>query len=175
MVVHTRGDPVGFLPRIREIVAEQDPLVPIADVRTMESIVHDATAQDRFTMTLMSVFAGTAVLMVALGVYGMIVFSVRERIRDMALRLTVGMSKARLTAMVVAEGVVPAVLGLGVGVVAAFGIGKATQSLLYQVEPHDPVTVFGVMTLIVGIALVASWVPAVRAASVNPGEVLQGD
>lgn len=175
MVVHTDGDPSRFVPRIREAVANLDPLVPIADVRTMESIVRDVTARDRFSTLLMSVFAGAAVLMVALGVYGVLSFSVRERIREMALRVTVGMGRARLAGMILAEGVMPTVVGLTIGIGAAIVVGKASQPVLYGVAPYDLVTLAGVSIVIVLVSLMASWLPALRALSINPADTLQAD
>jgi predicted permease len=175
MVVHTDGDATAVLPGIRRAVTDLDPLVPSADIRTMESIVGEATARDRFSMLLMSLFAGTAMVMVAMGVYGVLSFSVRERLREMALRMTVGMGKTQLAAMVVAEGFRPTTLGLAIGLVAAFALSRATRSLLYGVGPHDPVTLAGVSALIAGVSLVACWRPAVRAASLDAAETLGAD
>ena len=150
-----------------------DPLVPIADIRTMEDIVGEAVAQRRFTMTLMTVFAAAAILLAALGIYGVLSFTVGQRTKEIAVRMAMGSTGHTVARLVVGEGMTLAVVGSIIGVGVALGLGRVVESMLFQVEARDPVSFATATVVIAVVAFVACWIPARRATAVDPASILR--
>ena len=161
--------------QVRERVERIDPAVPIADIRTMDAIVRQATARERFSMTLMTFFAASAILLAALGVYGVLSFSVGQRRREIAVRMAVGSSPEEVSTMVVREGVRLAMMGAALGLGGSLAFGRLIQSLLFSVSGTDATSFLFALALAMGAALFAAWLPARRAVRVDPTEALRAD
>lgn len=173
VMVHGKGTAAQLEASVRAQIARLDPRVPIADVRSMSEIVRDATAADRFLAGIMGVFAMTALVLVTLGVYAVLSFTVGERTREIAVRLAAGSGRAHVAGLVVRHGLALTGLGLAVGVVGAVALGRLVRDLLYQTPPADLLTLAITCAVVVLVALLACTVPALRAVSVDPAEILR--
>jgi putative ABC transport system permease protein len=173
--VRTDADPADLVPLVRREVDAMDPNVPVSDAATLESYVQDATAQTRFMLALIAVFAGMALVLASLGLYGVISYSVRQRTREIGVRVAFGAENRDVLRLVVKQGLALAAVGVGVGLAASFGLSRTIRSFLVGVSPTDPVTYVGIPVLLLAVAAVASWVPARRAAAVHPVEALRDD
>jgi putative ABC transport system permease protein len=174
-VVETAADAQGLAPLIREAVDEQDPDVPISDLATLESYVLDAMAQTRFLLTLTGVFAVLALVLASLGLYGVISYSVRQRTREIGVRVAFGAGEGDVLKLVLAQGLVLASAGVILGLGASLGLTRTVRSLLVGVSATDPVTFLAIPALLLGVAAVASYVPARRATAVDPVEALRDE
>ena len=152
-----------------------DPDVPVADVRFMDDYVDDAMAQTRFTLTLIGVFAALALVLASLGLYGVISYSVRQRTREIGVRITFGASEGDVVRLVLKQGMTVALLGVGAGLLAAFVLTRLVASLLVGVTATDPVTFVGIPAILLVVSLIASYVPARRAMSVDPVQALRDE
>ncbi len=175
MVVHATGDPDVLVQRIRSQVAEIDPLVPIADVRPMSALVDASLARDRLSAVLLATFAGTAILLVGLGVYGVLAHTVGERSTEIAVRLSTGAGPAGVAGLVLRQGMVLVAGGLLFGGAGALVLARLARPVLYGVAPHDPLTLVVSAAMVVVASLAASWIPALRAVSTDPVRVLARD
>jgi len=175
LTVTVRGkvNPTGILPLLRREVSAMDPDVPVANVRFMDDYVEDAMAQTRFTLTLISVFAAMALLLASLGLYGVISYSVRQRTREIGVRITFGASEGDIVRLVLKQGMAVALLGVGAGLLAAFVLTRWVASLLVGVTATDPVTFVGIPAILLVVSLIASYLPARRAMSVDPVQALR--
>ena len=171
--VLTSEDPGAMTKSIAAAVHKVDPDVALAQPRTMEQVHHDVLSDDRFTLMLFACFAAIALLLAALGIYGVMTFSVAQRAHEIALRMALGATRGRVVALVLREGVTLAAVGLALGLLGAYFIGRAMQSTLYGVSALD-VSAFAVVgCVLLATALVACFVPAHRAASTEPMQVLR--
>ena len=141
---------------------------PLFAVRTMESYVDDALAQPRFRSSLISLFAGIALLLAALGVYAVISYSVAQRTHEIGIRMTLGARTPDVVKLVLGQGLPPILVGTFIGLVTALAFSRVLESLLYGVSARDPATFAGVSLLLVWVALTACFLPARRAARVDP-------
>ena len=168
LVVRTKGDPAALTPSVRSALREIDPAQPLVNVRTMKTAISGTVAQPRFQMTLLAIFATVAMALAAIGVYGVMAYTVSQRITEIGVRMAIGASPGQVVGMVVRQGAALAALGIGIGLVAAALAGVTLQRLLFEVKGLDPMT-FAVAPLCLGAAaLVASYVPARRAARISP-------
>jgi putative ABC transport system permease protein len=174
LTVRGASDPRGLVGAIRAEVTALDADVPIADVRLMSDYVADAMAQTRFTLTLIGVFAGLALSLAAIGLYGVIAYSLRQRIPEFGVRMAFGAGSKNLVRLVLGHGMTLALCGVGLGLVAALLLARAASSLLFGVTPMDPVTFAGIPLLLVGVTAVASYIPARRATQIDPVNALRG-
>jgi putative ABC transport system permease protein len=171
--VRTAEDPANMVRSIAAAVHAVDPQIALDEPKTLDQVREDVLADDRFTVILFVSFAAVALLLAALGVYGVMSFSVAQRSHEIALRMALGADRTRVVALIVREGVILALVGLGFGLIGAYFVGRAMQSTLYGVGAMD-FTAFGAVGAILVIAaLLACWVPALRAASVEPMRVLR--
>jgi putative ABC transport system permease protein len=175
LTVRVAGDPLALSAPIRREIERLDPEVPMADIRLMDEYVTEAVASTRFTLTLISVFAGIALLLASIGLYGVISYSVRQRTREIGVRMAFGADEKNIVRLVLGRGVVLGLAGVGVGIVAAFAATRMVSSLFYGVSALDPITFLGIPLLLVGVTIVASYVPARRAMRVNPVEALRDE
>jgi putative ABC transport system permease protein len=168
VVVRTGGDPAGVMPAVRKTISGIDITQPVYEVQTLEQALADSIAPRRFNLLLLGVFAGTALLMALVGIYGVISYAVAQRNREIGIRMALGASRSGVVKMVVGHGMRMAGVGIVVGVAAALGLARLIANLLYDVPPHDPVAFAGAAGLLTGAAFLASLIPAVRAAWVDP-------
>jgi putative ABC transport system permease protein len=168
LVVRTTADPLNLAAAVRSIVRETDPNQPLVNVRTMESSIAGTVAQPRLQMLLIVIFAGVAVALAAVGVYGVMAYTVTQRIPEIGVRMAVGASPNRVIAMVVWQGAQLALIGLGLGLVAAVFAGRAVESLLFDVHGLDPLTFSLAPIVLVIAALLATYIPARKAARISP-------
>jgi putative ABC transport system permease protein len=173
LVLRTAGDPLSLVGPIRAEVRRLDPALPIAAVRRMTDVVDASLTTPRLTAALLTVFAALALALAAIGVAGVLAYLVSRSRRELGIRMALGASRASVLGLVVGRGVKYAVLGIAAGVVAALFLTALMQGLLYGVAPRDPATFAGAALLLLAIAVVASLVPALRAARVEPVEALR--
>jgi putative ABC transport system permease protein len=173
--VKTAADPASLVPLIRQEVDALDPNVPVSDAGTLESYVVDAMAQTRFMLALISVFAALALGLATLGLYGVISYSVRQRTREIGVRVAFGAGNGDVLRLVIAQGLVLAGVGVLLGLAASVPLSRAVRSFLVGVSATDPVTFVAIPLLLMLVAALASYVPARRAAAVHPVEALRDE
>jgi putative ABC transport system permease protein len=166
-VVRTRVDP-GSLSRAIQDQIRQTTGLPVSDVKTMDQIVSTSTSRQAFNMWVMSVFGGAALLLAAIGIYGLMAYLVEQRRQEIGIRLALGAQVPEVRRMVVVQGMALALVGVAVGVAASFGLAKLIASFLFGVSAWDPLVFVGVPVVLALVALVAVWVPALRASRVDP-------
>ncbi|WP_405284016.1 ABC transporter permease [Gaopeijia maritima] len=168
LIVKTAGDPTGAIRAVREVVNRLDPDLPLTGLSTLEDRVAASVSQPRFNALLLGLFAVLALVLAAVGIYGVMAFTVSERTPEIGLRMALGASAASVRGMVVRRAVVLAGAGVGLGVLSSIGLTRLMESLLFGVEPGDPRTLAAVSALLFGVALVASYLPARRASRLDP-------
>jgi putative ABC transport system permease protein len=174
-VVRTTTPPTAMVAAVRSAIAEVDPNVALADVLTLQRIVERAAEQMAFTMVLLGIAAGVALMLGVIGIYGVMSYIVSQRTSEIGVRLALGAEPGKVAGMIVRQGGVVALLGISAGLVIAFSGGRLMASLLYGISPRDP-AVFAATTLILlMVALVACWLPARRAAAVDPLVALRAE
>ncbi len=174
-VVRTTGSPEALGGSVRSALAGLDPDLPLAEMATMETVMRRATASTAFAMALLLLAAGSAVILGAVGLYGVISYLVTRRRREIGVRMALGAERSGVARMVVRQGLLTSSAGLVVGVLVTLASGRWIKSLLFEVAPNDPATLLSVAALLVVICAVASWIPARRAAAVAPVEALQSE
>jgi ABC-type antimicrobial peptide transport system permease subunit len=147
--------------------------LPVARVRTMEEILSRSTAAENFNALVLTIFGCSALLLAAIGIYGLMAYSVTHRAREIGIRLALGAKSSHIRNMVVFQGLRPALAGVVCGLAAAFGLTRVIASFLFGVKPWDPLVFFVVPVILVGVALVAVWLPAIRASRVDPIHALR--
>ncbi|MFL6516162.1 MAG: ABC transporter permease [Chthoniobacterales bacterium] len=172
MVVRTSGDPVSLAPGVRREVLTLDKDQPVYNVRTMGEVVVNSIRTRRLSMLLFAAFAGAALLLAALGIYGVMAYSVTQRVREIGIRMALGAQAGDVLRMVVRQGMTLALFGVGIGLVAAFGMSRVLASLLFGTNPTDPATFAAISLLLVLVALIACYLPARRAARLDPIKAL---
>lgn len=168
LVIRTTGDPMRMAGPVRNEIRAMDPNLPVANIRPMTEVVSTALATPRLTGFLMGTFAAIALTLAAVGIYGVLSYLVARRTHEIGIRLAVGADRSQVLALVLKQGLTLAGGGIIVGIVAAFLLTRSMQSLLYEVRPSDPWTFVTVSLALVGVALLASALPAFRATRVSP-------
>jgi predicted permease len=166
-VVRTAGDPFALSSQIQEQIRQASGL-PVTNVRTMAEVVSRSTSRQRFNMWLMAVFGVCALLLAAIGIYGLMAYSVEQRTQEIGIRLALGAHTAQVRNMVVKQGMVLAVIGVVIGLASAFGLARLMETLLFSVTTRDPLTFVVVPVVLAAVAFIAAWVPARRASKVDP-------
>ncbi len=171
--VRTRQDPEALITGLRRVMRSIDPQVPIPSIRTMNTVVNGSVAARRFEMQLLLSFAIGALLVAAVGIYGVVSYSAAQRTHEIGIRMAIGAGKSDIYRLIVGEGVAPVLAGTMIGVALAWAAGRLVTSLLFQVSPHDPeiAAIAGAVLLAVGVA--ACVVPARRAAKTEPVQALR--
>ena len=175
IAVRTSADFIVSIPTLRHDVAELDPLLPLANIKSLAALVDASLAGRRFTMLVLLAFAAIAVTLSVIGVYGVLAYLVGQRRREIGLRLAVGASPADVVWLFVREGAALTVVGLGAGLAGALAAGRWISTLLFGVTPADPVTLVTVVCALAGAAVCAIYVPARRAAAVDPSDALRAE
>jgi putative ABC transport system permease protein len=175
LVVRTSGRPAVLSAPVRAAIARLDPALPVADVRSMDDVVSSAMSTPRFTGLLLGAFALLALILSAVGIYGLLSFLVSRRTREIGIRVAIGADRGRVLALVLRNAAVLAVSGAIAGTVGALALTRLLQKLLHGVTPHDPATLAASAAALIAVALAASAVPAWRASRVNPVVALRSD
>ena len=173
LAVKTAIDPASAAPAIRAAIRQSDPELPIPAMQTMETMVAASVAPRRFQMDLVLLFAGAAMLLAGLGIYGVVSYSVAQRTNEMGIRMALGAQPGSIQRLVLRQGMVPVALGLAAGAAVSIALGRLLGSLLFGVTASDPVTVAGVVALLAAVGAAASYVPALRATHVDPSTALR--
>jgi putative ABC transport system permease protein len=168
LVVKTASDPLKYAEAARKAVLSLDREQPVADVSTMEQRLDASLAQHRFQLFLLGAFALLALLLAAIGIYGVMSYSVDQRIHEIGVRMALGASRWDVLSLIVGRGMILSLTGLGLGIMGALALTRFLTSLLYGVQPTDPVTFVSVSLLLVGVSLAATYIPARRATKVDP-------
>jgi putative ABC transport system permease protein len=156
-------------------IHEVDAAVAVIDLQTMEFIVDDSLTQQRLTMTLLAGFAGLALLLAAVGIYSVLAYSVKRRIREIGIRMALGAQSADVLRMVVIDGLRPTLLGVAIGLAGSLALGRVLGSIVYGVSTRDLPTFASVALLLIVVGVAASAAPAWRAAQVEPVQILHDE
>jgi len=175
LTIRTAGDPNAVTPDIRKILASMDPEAPLYNVRTMEDYLALDLGRARFQTVLLGLFAAIALLLTAVGLYGVMSYTVVQRTQEIGIRVALGASRSEVLQMVLARSFRMTGFGLLLGILGAIALTRLLSGLLYEVKPFDPITFLAVSALLGGISLLASYVPAWRAARVDPMVALRHD
>jgi putative ABC transport system permease protein len=175
VVMRTTADPASLVSVARGAVRSVDPSVPLVEPRPMTTLVLDSVAQPRFRSTLLLSFAGLAVLLAIVGIYGVVAFIVEQRSHEISVRVALGAPRASVLGLILRQGSIPVVIGVAMGLAGAFGLGRAMEELLFNVEPADPVTFIAMPALLAAVAFAACVVPAWRALAVQPVSALRAE
>jgi predicted permease len=175
LAIRTTGDPSATIATVRDRIRAADPEILLYDVRTMDALVAASVAGRRFNMLLLGLFGGLALTLAAVGIYGVIGYAVRRRTHELGIRIALGAARADVLRLVVGAGMRLAGLGLVLGLGAAFVLTRLMRTLLFEVSPADPVALCAVSVLLAGVALLATYVPARRAARLDAMAALRGE
>ena len=175
IVIRTRGDPRQVADGLRSAVHGLDPALAVADVKLMDNVVDTSVSTPRFTFVLVGLFAGLAILLAAIGAYGVIAYTVSQRTPEFGLRVALGAQRSDLLRMVLTQSAKLAVPGTILGVLLALSLGSVMRNLIYGVSPADPVILSSVVLLVLAVALIASYVPARRASRSDPMTTLRAE
>ena len=172
LVIRTVADPASITATLRREVLALDKDLPIFNVKTMEDVVAASIGSRRVSMLLFSVFAGAALLLAAVGIYGVMAYSVTQRTQEIGIRMALGAQKGDVLRMVISQGMTLALIGIGVGVVGAFGLTRVIANLLFGVNAADPLTFATISLLLFTVSFLACYLPARRAAKLDPMKAL---
>src|SRR5215472_9332662 len=167
-VIRTAGDPLAILSNVRQALRSIDPNLPLAEVRTLDQVAAAALSQARFATLLLGAFAGLALALATIGIYGVISLLVARRRREIGIRMALGARSTSILGMVVMRGMTLEVIGAATGLVAGAALTRVMRSLLYGVTPFDPITFMAVPAILASVAILACVIPAARAARLNP-------
>ena len=173
--LRTSTDPESLMASVRQVVRSADPMVPVSRISTLEGILSTSVARERFSMLLLVLFAGVALVLSAIGVYGVVSYGVSQRTSELGIRIAVGAEPEDIVRLVLIHGVRLSLAGVGLGLVAAFLLSRVMASQLYGVSATDPVTYAGVAVVLTLVALTAAYLPARRTSKMDPVLALQGE
>ena len=168
LVVRTSSDPMALAGAVRNEILAVDKEQPISSIQTMESLVSASVAQPRFYLLLLGIFAALALILAAVGIYGVLSYSVTQRMHEIGIRMALGAEPSDVIKLVVGHGMMLALIGVAIGLIAAFALTRLMSSLLYGVSATDPVTFAALALLLTAVAMLASYIPARRATKVDP-------
>jgi putative ABC transport system permease protein len=168
MVVSTNVDPLSMAATVRQTVWEIDKDQPVSKIRTMDAILSESVARQRFSMLLLGIFATLALLLAAVGIYGVMSYSVAQRTREIGLRMALGAQRSDVLKLVVGPGLKLVLIGVAIGLVAAFILTRMMTSLLFGISASDPTTFIAISLVLISVAVLASYIPARRATKVDP-------
>jgi len=172
-VIRTRVAPLSLSSAIQNELRQASGGLPVARIRTMDDVLSRSMARENFNMLVLTIFGCSALLLGAVGIYGLMAYSLAQRVQEIGIRLALGADSSHIRNMVMIQGLGPALVGMACGVAAAFGLTRLIASFLFGVKAWDPLVFFAVPVILVGVALVAAWVPAMRASRVDPIHALR--
>jgi len=173
--LRTDGDPAQLANSVREVVQRQGKETLINEMKPMDALVTAAQAQTRFSLLLIGVFSTIAALLAGVGLYGVLATSVRQRTAEIGVRMALGAAPSRIFRLMVGKGLSLSAIGIGIGLLASFAFTRILATMLVEVKPTDPVTFVSVAVLFLVIAFLASWLPALRAAGLDPTTALRNE
>jgi len=173
-VVRTRSSPYSVSAAVQEQLRQASGL-PVSDVRSMEDVVSRSISRERFNMLLMTTFGASALLLAAIGIYGLMAYSVEQRTQEIGIRLALGARAADVRRMVIVQGMRLALIGVAIGLAAAFGLARVIANLLYGVTARDPLVFIAMPLVLTAVALVGVWLPARNAVRVDPVTALRAE
>jgi putative ABC transport system permease protein len=175
IVLRTTGEPEYTTASIRSVMRALDPSLPLADITTMQDAIGDSTRPERFNATIFSIFAAAALVLAALGVAGVLAYSVAQRVAEIGLRMALGAGQGDVLRLFLTKGLGMALLGTAIGLAGSLALTKLLATLLYQTSPYDPWTLIAAPVVLGVVAIVSTLVPAVRASHVDPVEALRSE
>ena len=167
--------PASLTPVLRRVVQSVDPDLPIIDVRTQREQINATMQMERLFAALTAGFGVLALALACVGIYGIMAYTVAQRTNEIGIRLALGAHPGQVRTMILRESISLAVTGITAGVLAALALTRLVKSMLYGIQPNDPLSLSAGVLLLLAVALAASWIPAQRAASVQPMEALRHD
>jgi putative ABC transport system permease protein len=173
LVLYTRGEPMAAVPAIRSLVTSIDPNLPVSNVRTLEDVVDASVATRRVTMLLLVTFAGVALVLALAGVYGVLAYTISRRTSEIGVRIALGAQHGRVLRLVVAQGMRPVLAGVAVGLAATLWLSRLMSSLLFEIQPYDPLTYLVVAAVLMAVAALACYIPARRVLRIDPAIALR--
>jgi putative ABC transport system permease protein len=168
VVVQSNLRPEAVTKLVRSALATVDPGLAVAIPQSMNEVVAQALGQTRLMMWLLGIFAGVALLLASIGIYGAVAYTVEQRTGEIGVRMALGAQTRDVLRLIINQGMKPVVIGLAVGIAAAFALGRLIAAQLYQVSAHNPALLVGATLLLAGTALIACLLPARRASRINP-------
>jgi putative ABC transport system permease protein len=168
VITKASADPGQLVAALRQQVTAIDPDQPIYNIRTMDEIRSESVAPERLNLTLLSIFAGIALVLAIVGIYGVMSYTVTQRTHEIGIRMAIGAQPRDVFRMVIRQGVMLALIGVAFGLVGAFALTRLMTTMLFGVTPTDPATFAGIAVLLTGVALVACYIPGRRATKVDP-------
>ncbi|HEY7181764.1 MAG TPA: FtsX-like permease family protein, partial [Blastocatellia bacterium] len=179
LLLRATVEPSSLTSSVRQTVLSIDPALPLQPARSMEELLSISFARRQLTTALLSVFALLALLLAAIGIYGVVAYSVVQRTQEIGIRVSLGAQSRDVLKLIIGHGIAPVLLGLAVGLAGVVGLSRwmtsLTAGLLFEVHPGDPMTLAAIVMLLAIIALLACWIPARRATKVDPMIVLRCD
>jgi predicted permease len=172
-LVRTHGDPHQYISAVTDQLRQSSGGFPVARVRPMTQVVGNSTAREDFNMLLLTIFGACALILAAIGIYGLMAYSVQQRTQEMGIRMALGADRSRIRSLVVWHGMRLAIVGVVIGIGAAFGLTRFIASLLFGVKTWDPVVFVTVPVILSLVALLAVWMPATRASRLDPQQALR--
>ncbi|HEY8715729.1 MAG TPA: FtsX-like permease family protein, partial [Candidatus Acidoferrum sp.] len=175
LAVRTASSPASLASAVTQAIHNVDREQAVMDVLTMDDLIANSLSQRRFSMLLLAAFAVLALVLAAVGIYSVLAFAVRRRVRELGIRMALGAEIKDILRLIVSEGMKPALLGVAIGVAGALALGRVLASLIYGVSATDPLTFTAVAALLATVALIASVIPALRATRVDPTRALRDE
>jgi putative ABC transport system permease protein len=175
LTVRASASPTALTKSITDLVRQQDPNLVVADVKTMEEVVSTSVARQRLMMLFLTIFAVAALLLAAVGIHGVIAYSVTQRTQEIGIRMALGAQARDVLTMVVGHALLLAGLGITIGGAAALMLSRVMTNLLFDITPLDPLTYGGVTLMLAVVAAVAAWLPGRRATRVDPVIALRAE
>jgi putative ABC transport system permease protein len=175
LILRTQADPNSMVAAVRGEVQKLDADLPVFNVKTMQDLVGGSLAQPRFRTLLLGIFAGVALLLAAIGLYGVIAYAVTQRTNELGVRMALGAQKSDVLKLVVGHGAQLATIGIGIGLLVALPLMRIISQLLFGVNAADPVTFAGTALVILLVTVAASYLPALKAIKVDPVIALRSE
>jgi ABC-type antimicrobial peptide transport system permease subunit len=172
-LVRTHGDPHQYIDAITKQLRLVSGGFPVAHVRPMTEVVVQSTSRQDFNMLLLIIFGATALILAAIGIYGLMAYTVQQRTQEMGIRMALGADRAHIRGLVVWQGMKLAIAGVVLGIIAAFGLTRLLASFLFGVKAWDPLVFVSVPIILTAVALLAVWFPATRASRLDPQQALR--
>ncbi len=167
-IIQTAADPASLSAAIQHEIQSVDSQLAPSKIRTMDQVISESTARQNFNMLLLTIFAGLALLLAAIGIYGLMSYTVEQRTQELGIRMALGAGRGDMLKLVVRQGMLLAGIGVAIGLAASFGLNRLLANLLFGVKATDPITYAAVTVILISVALLATYVPARRATKIDP-------